>query len=303
MTTQEMRCVLVLAETLNFSKAAKELNVTQPAFSRMIARVEEELGFKLFSRNTRAVDISLEGEVFISALRQSYAMLKNGVESSRSLMYRGKSLNIAIAGEFVSLEVAPLIIEYREKHEDIYLGCEPMRMELIGDRLRSGVSDLGILFTNRTHFGSDFKVKKLCSIPLYVVVNKDHPFSERKSLTASDLTDEKIIVLETHAATSEIENYGTPLLTINRKFGTHLKESAVAGSTQESLLHVACGQAITMLTSTLDYLVPGNCVMIPFEDCRFDLIALWNKDNSNRFAKDFVNFLSERVPSLFIPKT
>lgn len=58
MTTQQIKCILTLAETLNFSKAAQELNITQPAFSRMIVRAEDEIGFKLFQRNTRAVTVS-----------------------------------------------------------------------------------------------------------------------------------------------------------------------------------------------------------------------------------------------------
>ena len=71
MTSQTINAILALADTLNFSKAAAGMNITQPAFSRMISRAEEEVGFKIFIRNTRFVSLTHEGESFITFLRQA----------------------------------------------------------------------------------------------------------------------------------------------------------------------------------------------------------------------------------------
>ena len=61
MNTFQLTCFLTLAETLSFAKAARLLNVTQPAVTHQIHSLEEELNAKLFKRTTRSVEITQEG--------------------------------------------------------------------------------------------------------------------------------------------------------------------------------------------------------------------------------------------------
>lgn len=293
MTTLEMKCILMLAETLNFSKAAQEMNITQPAFSRMIVRAEEELGFKLFLRNTRSVEISREGENFIVALRQSFAIYKAGIESSRNMLREDKSLIIACASEFVCLELAPYIVQFKKAHPDIFVECVPMATENIPDRLRTRQFDIGFIFADRDHFNSDFASHILKQIPLHLVVNQDNPLSQKEILAPYDLEQESLIVLRRNVGAYEIGTYGAPLLILNRNFGLHLKESAMAETTQESMMRVACNQGVCFLTSTLGYLVPQNCVMRRIDGVNFNFTALWNRGGLSRWAQLFLNEVKE----------
>ena len=66
MNTFQLTCFLTVAETLSFVKAAKLLNVTQPAVTHQIRSLEEELNTQLFKRTTRSVEITQEGLIFLN---------------------------------------------------------------------------------------------------------------------------------------------------------------------------------------------------------------------------------------------
>ena len=66
MNTVQLECFLSVAEHLNFSKASRELKITQPAVSHQIQALEEELEVKLFSRTSKSVSLTPEGILFLS---------------------------------------------------------------------------------------------------------------------------------------------------------------------------------------------------------------------------------------------
>ena len=297
MTTQEMKCILTLADTMNFSKAAEELNITQPAFSRIILRAEQTLGLKLFNRNTRLVSITEEGKVFIASLRQATAIYEAGIKHSRAMLAKDSILRIGCAADFVSFEVSPYIINFSQLHPDIYTECTPMSMKEIPPRVRANEIDIGFLFTDRQKFSSDFSSRILRRIPLNVVVNTCNPLAERNVISPLELENENIVVLQTNVGTDEVGSYGSLLPVLNKKYGLRLKEAAISPTIQDKLLRVACNQGICLLTATLDYLLPKNTRMIPTDEAiEFNFTALWKKDQESRtmtmFLEGMKNFFN-----------
>lgn len=64
MNSQELKCFVVAADRLNFTRAAKELYVTPPTVTHHIQHLEEELGVKLFIRDSKSVQLTTAGEIF-----------------------------------------------------------------------------------------------------------------------------------------------------------------------------------------------------------------------------------------------
>ena len=89
MNTTQLECFLAVANHLNFSRAAQELHIPQPAVSHQINTLEDELGVKLFYRTSKRVRLTQAGHLFsqyareiLSLSRMSKARLKEGQDSS-----------------------------------------------------------------------------------------------------------------------------------------------------------------------------------------------------------------------------
>lgn len=288
MTTLEMECILRLSETLNFSKAALEMNITQPAFSRLISRAENELGFKLFVRNTRAVEISREGMEFIITLRKAYAMLKEGAERSRKLLREGNLLNVVCSAEFICLKLASHVAAFREKYPEVTAEVIPTSTENVPALLRCKKADIGFIFVDQEKFNTDFETELIRKVPLHLLVNEKNPLARKAVLQPTDLIGEKIVVLQTNAGAYEVGSYGAPLFMLNRKTGLHLKDSDTEETTQSCLIRVACNQNVFFVPSTVDFPTPSNCVLKEIEGIDFNFIAIWNKKELSKWGKRFL---------------
>ena len=91
---------VTLAEYLNFSRAAAKLFITQPTLSQQIRRLESDLGFPLFRRNTKKVELTEAGEVFINEARDlvsSYWHLENTCNEISSAYKDKVSFGISIS--------------------------------------------------------------------------------------------------------------------------------------------------------------------------------------------------------------
>lgn len=77
MNSLQVNCFLAVAKHLSFSKAAEELYLSQPAVSRYVAKLERELGFALFARNSRTVRLTDSGQEVLNLFRSAELSLNN----------------------------------------------------------------------------------------------------------------------------------------------------------------------------------------------------------------------------------
>jgi len=294
MTSQTIQAILTLADTMNFSKAAARTNITQPAFSRMISRAEEELGFKIFLRNTRSVSLTKEGEAFLASLRQADAIYRTGVSYSRAMLAEKNRLNLGFADNHVSISLSPAVVSFSMQRPDIHVACIPMPMDEIPIRIRANGIDIGFIFSEQSRFSTDLSSLILNKIPLNAVINRLDPLANRRSIRPEELESQHIISLQRNVGSYEIDSYGAPLRILNKKHGIHLEASSTATNIQDQLMRVACNQGLTLLAATLQHLIPKNTVMIPIEEgVEFNLTAVWKRNEESRAMHAFLSKLQE----------
>src|SRR5579862_3211548 len=85
MELRHLRYFLAVGEALNFTKAATQLRVAQPALSRQVQALEDEIGVDLFRRSPRGVTLTAEGKLFFEEVRELLKRTDGSVEKVRAL--------------------------------------------------------------------------------------------------------------------------------------------------------------------------------------------------------------------------
>lgn len=85
MELRHLRCFIVLAEELHFTRAADRLHIEQSPLSRTIKELEDELGVLLFTRDRRGTQLTQAGAVFLQDVRRVFTMLEQACENAKAV--------------------------------------------------------------------------------------------------------------------------------------------------------------------------------------------------------------------------
>ena len=88
MTTRQMDCILELARTLNFNRAAENLFISQPTMTYQISEAETEIGFRVFERSGRGAALTPAGKQFVTELEEIRQRLKKAIEQGQNFSAR-----------------------------------------------------------------------------------------------------------------------------------------------------------------------------------------------------------------------
>lgn len=135
-----LRLFLDAAKSLNFTKAADDFYTTQPAVSRRINELENELGFKLFVRKNHGVSLTKEGELFLPFVQKSIDALDLGITTLNNIASVSKrTITIVSMTPMISTFLPAIIRKYTEKNPDIEF--EVIRM--FSKQIRKSISEGG----------------------------------------------------------------------------------------------------------------------------------------------------------------
>ena len=143
---RQLECFLSLARTLNFSQTGADLRIAQPAVSKYIKQLEEELGVQLFLRTKKTVSLSLKGKELYKEVHPFYegltTKLDNFVLDSNNL--RGQ-LNIGCLHEVGEKIFQPLISEFKALNPETLLNLKYLKSLEIVKAVKEGDLHLGIV--------------------------------------------------------------------------------------------------------------------------------------------------------------
>ncbi len=152
------------ARRLNFSRAAEELHVTQVAVSRMIGRLEDSLGVKLFIRSRSGLALTEDGALLQAAVTNGFGQMESAIREIQRRRSDSHTVTLSVSGAFTSHWLMPRYARFQQEFPEISL-----RFELIS-RLRGPVDkvDLGVRMldsaadSNSWHFCKEL-VLPVCS--------------------------------------------------------------------------------------------------------------------------------------------
>src|SRR5690606_15236787 len=169
-------------------------SLTQSAFSTLIANLESGLGVKLFTRNTRNVELTDEGEAFLDIVNRLLPETEQAVEEmrDRAELRRGKVAIAALPTIYSSILPA-LIAQFRTKHPGIDLVIQDAANATCVDYVRHRRVDFALCAAMSR--GDDFIAEVLTSDTFHFVCHDIHAFAGRRRLSASEVLDAVPIIV------------------------------------------------------------------------------------------------------------
>lgn len=204
MDTQHLQAFVAIAESGSFSAAAERLHLTQPAVSKRIAILEEQLGNPLFDRVGRHISLTQAG---LLLLPKAQNILQEVADAGRAIAdlngeVRGK-LSIATSHHIGLHRLPPYLRDFSRTYLDVKLDLHFLDSEQAYHEILQGRFDLAIITLaqeENVHIAADM----IWRDDLHFVVAKSHPLARAKQLSLADLTPYQAIMPDTSTYTTRL---------------------------------------------------------------------------------------------------
>jgi len=196
MEFHQLRYFVAAAEELSVSKAAERVHVTQPALSRQIRLLEEEIGLRLFDRIRQRIHLTEAGKFFLEKARQILCDSEMAVQRVREDFGGArKTLRLGFLSPFLDDLVAPVVREFQQRHPNskVSLFDLPPRAQL--DRLRLRELDIGLLGNLDGGERTSLDVRSLSKHRFIAVLPESHRLAKRRSVKLADLAGDDWVSL------------------------------------------------------------------------------------------------------------
>lgn len=177
---------LALCEMKNFTRAAEHVHVSQSAFSGMIRRLEDEVGARLFDRDTRNVTLTPEGTLFEETARHLLHDIEWTIADLRDYVAKRKGrVGIATLPSIASDWMPPVIAEYRRLYPGIAIDFHDVLSDNCLELLQQGKVDLAVAAPGEP--SEEYITEHFQTDRFFLICRRDHPIAARKSVSIADL--------------------------------------------------------------------------------------------------------------------
>ncbi|MBB4913979.1 LysR family transcriptional regulator [Streptosporangium saharense] len=194
MELQQMRYVVAVAETNSFTRAAERCLVVQSALSHQIARLERELGARLFERTSRRVRLTPAGEAFLPAARQCLDAADRAAAEVAAAVgeVRGR-LAVGLIPTVAAVDIPEALRVFRERYPHVRINLRVGASEDLTEQVRQGVDDVAFLGLPTTARPEGVAVRELARDRLVAVVAPGHPLAAEPTVTLRRLSREVFV--------------------------------------------------------------------------------------------------------------
>jgi DNA-binding transcriptional LysR family regulator len=284
----QIRYFTAVAEALNFRRAAEVLNIAQPALTRCIHKLEEEIGARLFERTTRKVALTHAGQVFLEGSQEVLKSLEHAVDRVQmSLDGESGHLVLGYTDFAIHGELPEIVKEFRSQYPDV--SVEP-RHGFTSTQLtdiQNGTIDFGFVTGPIRRPG--FDVLNIRNDLFVVILPETHHLAAKSQISLKDLISEPFIL----GNEKGWEHFHDHLYRIFRAHGFEPQVVQRAFNIEGIFGLIACGMGVTIQLQCLENQVRKGLIIRPLLESNeaVPTITLWNKGSITPVKTNFINFL------------
>lgn len=286
MNIREINYFVELGKEKNFTRAANKLNISQPALSKAIKLLEDDIGTTLIDRTSKKFKLTIEGESFYNESQKSLGIINLELNKLYSnVKNRKKVLNVGIPPVIGLVYFTSIIAKFKRENPQVELrileeGSNNVKKKVLDETLELGI----IIFP--------FESENFVSIPIVngevvLVVNKEHRLSERKSVDIRELIDERFVTLN--------ENFMMYNKIINACAACGFKPDIATKSCQAHFVieMVALNEGISIMPKPIvERYLTDNIRMVDLDETFMDwnIGSIYKKNKClSKEANDFMN--------------
>lgn len=297
MELKTLKSFVAVATLKSFSAAARELYTVQPAISRHITALEDELGVKLFFRNSREVVITTAGEQLLSEaidlLRRAELAKEHVVKT-----YQGEigSLTIAYMGGATLSFIPDLVRHYSLRYPKVDINLVEMTASEQIEAFEQNKIDLGFSRPMPKLIAADYQAIDIYIDSLTAILPDNHPLAKKASLNLSSLQDEPFVLF----ARSEAVGIFDAIISLcqQENFSPFIKNQPK--QMQTLLTQVAAGIGVSIAPHSIRKLASSGCRFITIKGVspNIPLLLHYKKHRFSPSAEAFTKVVIEAIPAI-----
>lgn len=255
--------LLTVYEKKNFTRAAEELSLTQPAVSHHITLLEKELGVRIFNRNHGELRLTAEGEIVVQYAKRLRAIYDKMCSHLSDAEHRLARIQVGITHTAESNLIAEVLAKYSNRNTGMIITITTDTVPHLYEMLENYDLDLAIVEGPVTDNGLSSLM--LDTDYLVCVMANDNPLACKSHVTLGDLKKEKLILRLPNSGTRNL--FASSLESINEsldQFNIILEVDNIA--TIKDLIRKGMGVSILARSACMDELRKGKITALPVEN-------------------------------------
>jgi LysR family transcriptional regulator, benzoate and cis,cis-muconate-responsive activator of ben and cat genes len=285
MELRHLRYFAAAAEEENISRAASKLHISQPGISRHIRNLEDEIGFPLFHRKGKSVQLTVAGKILFREARHILESIESAVQKARASL--GSRGDISVG--FVPLGTMKILSRALNAFRDQYPGVQVTLHDLSAEEM------LPMIVQEKLHIALTLPprklppglcMKELARYPACVAVGTRHPLAKEKSVSLDQMASEPLAALKRKDYPLYHEYVGRLFAAVGLK--PHISSEHDSATTM--MAAVEGGQEYTLLPSSVRNAAGPRLKLLKLRPALdpWVYVALWRKDSETESIRAFI---------------
>jgi len=305
MELRHLRYFVAVAEESSLGRAAHRLHVSQPALSKQISELENELGLKLFTRNSRGVQLTEPGRIFLLGGRRALVAAKLAAEQAQEAA-KGQRGRLVIATHCEgSLAFLPAVLSrFRERHPLVEITPLHLNNRAQVEAVLNGSIMLGIGYYSAALQADEEEqvcTRLLHRSPVAILCPKNRRFPKQAPARLEDFRDEHFLSVDPAYAFG----FDEWLRGFCKSIGGFEPDISASANALESLIGmVAAGRGVflgpelTIRGSEEIWRSVADCYRLTEPESHFELFAIWKKQSQMEpLISKFIDLLGAELKS------
>ncbi|SNT12342.1 DNA-binding transcriptional regulator, LysR family [Anaerovirgula multivorans] len=299
MNLSQVKCFIMAAKELNFTKAAEQLYTTQPTVSKYICNLEKELGLNLFDRSGKSLKLTYSGKILLSEFEKILENIDKTVLKAKELSTgRMGRLNIGFPTSMKVTNLLPgLFREFSKEYPDISVEMFAFDFKSLNRHFINGKLDIIL-----TRSFEKFPQNCLAINRLPISRSKPQLYFNHQMLgldsnpSIEDLKNTPLILIETDEPVTDHEF----VINIARKYGLCTSKIVPVNSIETMFYYIESGEGIAILGSSYQITKSEfiSCIELNNVDSEVGTDIYWKEDVQNPSINIFADYVSMYISTI-----